>query len=103
MEAAAERLRGATDEEQQRAAAQDLASLGKDSLPYLVELLRDPNPRVRVSSVLAIGTIGTPAAACTRELAALLRDPYTEVRDAVRWAVGQVYTDEKEEEVAASN
>ncbi|HEX6850198.1 MAG TPA: HEAT repeat domain-containing protein [Candidatus Polarisedimenticolaceae bacterium] len=59
-----------------------------DSVPWLVQRLRDPERDVRARAAHAIGEIGDPAAG--RSLAALLRDPEWPVRAMAAKAIGRL-------------
>lgn len=71
-------------------AAKDLGRLGwlaRDALPTLVEVLDDPNPRVREAVAQAIGQMGPDA---LPSLAVMLRHPDKYVRRHAVWALGKL-------------
>jgi len=73
-------------------AAWSLAAIGADSVPPLMEMLTDINPRLRCRAAMALGMMGKPAEPAVPALAELLHDPDRntgrEAADALGW-IGQ--------------
>jgi HEAT repeat protein len=57
--------------------AQALAEIGEDSLPFLTNLLTDPDPAMRISAIVALGKFGPKAILAAPLLTNLLSDNAT--------------------------
>jgi HEAT repeat protein len=81
------------DSDERRAAAKDLADLGKDAkpaVPALQAALKDRDTYVRRFSAQALGAIGPDAAPAVPALAKALNDPRKEVGEAAAVALGKI-------------
>jgi HEAT repeat protein len=70
-------------------AAWSLAAIGRDAVPSLMELLADPNPRLKQRAIEALGMIGADAEPAVPALVECLKNPDGDVRmrsaDALGW------------------
>ncbi|MGD9646809.1 MAG: HEAT repeat domain-containing protein [Pirellulales bacterium] len=71
-------------------AADSLARIGTQSVPALVQGLRDANPHVRELSAQALARMGPDAESSVPELIAALHDPDPEVQRSAARALGQI-------------
>jgi len=69
-------------------AAWSLAAIGGESVPPLLELLADPNPRLRARAAEALGMIGESAEPAVPAIVIALNDPDMEVRMRAADALG---------------
>lgn len=69
------------------AAGEAMLQLGEESVPPLTELLRSPQPEVRLWASTVLGKLGLSAAAAIEPLKALANDPDTRVAAAARRAL----------------
>eukprot|EP00747_Dinoflagellata_sp_TGD_P169788 gnl/TRDRNA2_/TRDRNA2_199696_c0_seq1.p1 gnl/TRDRNA2_/TRDRNA2_199696_c0~~gnl/TRDRNA2_/TRDRNA2_199696_c0_seq1.p1 ORF type:complete len:157 (-),score=26.36 gnl/TRDRNA2_/TRDRNA2_199696_c0_seq1:116-586(-) len=81
------------DEDGQSAAVEEMVRIGAESASYLALLLRDKNRDVRIRAAQGLGRLGPAAKQYVKELAALLIDPYSDVREMARWAMGEITMD----------
>jgi len=71
-------------------AVDSLGRMGTAALPSLIQLLRDPDPEMRVFAAKAISRIGPEAADAVPPLVAAMNDTNPEVRKHVIRALGQI-------------
>jgi HEAT repeat protein len=71
-------------------AALALGQIGAASVPALIPILSNGDPRVRTSAALALGYVGAPAAPATPQLVKLLNDPDADVRRAATLSLGTI-------------
>jgi HEAT repeat protein len=71
-------------------AVDSLGRMGTTALPSLIELLRDPDPEMRVLAAKAISRIGPEAAEAVPPLVAAMNDNNPDVRKHVIRALGQI-------------
>jgi HEAT repeat protein len=77
-------------------AALALGQIGPASVPALVPVLSNTDPRVRTSAALALGYVGAHAASATPQLVRLLNDPDGDVRRAATLSLGTIDPSRKE-------
>jgi HEAT repeat protein len=76
--------------EVQQVAADALARIGEGSIPELVRLLEDPNPKTRARAAWALGRMGPQGTKAVPALAAALQDKDRQVQESAARALGQI-------------
>ncbi|NOZ19760.1 MAG: HEAT repeat domain-containing protein [Planctomycetes bacterium] len=92
------RLRTTASDSQRRKYAAELVAIGKDAVPALIDLLKDPSPKVRICAATALGEIGDVSALhVLRKLddKARRREEGQDVGEAAREAAKKIYQKNK--------
>jgi hypothetical protein len=79
----------------QGVASEALAGLGVEAVPALVDLLKDPRPRIRCWAAEVLGEIGPPASEAVPALVDAISDQEPQVQLAVREALDQIQPAER--------
>lgn len=74
-------------------AARKLISAGTDTVPHLIEALKDEKPSAREQAAWALGELAPVAKAAIVALKEALADSKSSVREASAWAIGKFGTD----------
>ena len=70
--------------------------MGSAAVPQLVQLLRNPDPRIRAAASRVLARIGPEAVGAVPDLIELLEDEQQQVRRAAARALGQIGPDAAE-------
>jgi hypothetical protein len=78
---------------EQEAAAEALGRIGPPAIPQLIELLKSPNPDVRLIAAQVLARMGSDAKEAVPTLIPLLKDPDERVRKAATRTLGRIGPD----------